>query len=79
MQRLIGLAVVLSTVLGGFAFAGGNLATMWQPFEFLIIFGAGIGALIVGNSKYVLLEMLAQLKYQLFSSKSDLMRILTDL
>ncbi|MBU2926105.1 flagellar motor stator protein MotA [Colwellia sp. 4_MG-2023] len=71
MQRLIGLLVVLGTVLGGFAFAGGNLATMWQPAEFLIIFGAGIGALIVGNSKFVLLEMLSQLKYQLFSNKNS--------
>ncbi|MCQ8877499.1 flagellar motor stator protein MotA [Pseudoalteromonas shioyasakiensis] len=69
MQRLLGLLVVLGTVLGGYAMAGGNLATMWQPAEFLIIFGAGIGALIVGNSKYVLKEMLSQLKYQLFSSK----------
>lgn len=37
MQRVIGLIVVLATVLGGFAFAGGNIATMWQPYEFLII------------------------------------------
>ena len=71
MQRVIGLIVVLATVLGGFAFAGGNIATMWQPYEFLIIFGAGLGALIVGNSKYVLTEMLSQLKYQFISGKGS--------
>ena len=63
MQRILGLVVVLAAVLGGFAIAGGNLASMWQPAEFVIIFGAGLGALIVGNSKYVLTEMLSQLKY----------------
>ena len=76
MQRLLGILVVLGAVLGGYAFAGGNLATMWQPAEFIIILGAAIGALIVGNAKYVLTEMLSQLKYQFMggkgSSSSDL-------
>ncbi|PCC12260.1 flagellar motor stator protein MotA [Pseudoalteromonas sp. JB197] len=71
MQRVIGLLVVLATVLGGFAIAGGNLSTIWQPAEFIIIFGAGIGALIIGNSKYVLTEMLSQLKYQFISGKAS--------
>lgn len=78
MQKLLGLAVVLGTVVGGFMFAGGNVATLWQPAEFIIIFGAAIGALIVGNSKYVLMEMLSQLKYQ-FSREKDSAKLYQEL
>lgn len=62
MQKILGFVVVLGAVVGGFMFAGGNVATLWQPAEFVIIFGAGIGALVVGNSSYVLKDMLSQLK-----------------
>lgn len=62
MQKILGFVMVLGAVVGGFMFAGGNVATLWQPAEFVIIFGAGIGALVVGNSSYVLKEMLSQLK-----------------
>ncbi|WP_397472455.1 motility-associated protein, partial [Rheinheimera sp.] len=44
MQKIVGFIIVLGTVVGGFMFAGGNVATLWQPAEFLIIFGAGFGA-----------------------------------
>ena len=64
MQRIIGLVVVLAAVIGGFMIAGGNPAMLWQPAEFVVIFGAAIGALIIGNSKYVLKDMLQQLKAQ---------------
>jgi chemotaxis protein MotA len=64
MQRILGFSVVLLAVVGGFAFAGGNVATLWQPAEFIIIFGAGVGALVVGNSRAVLKEMLSQLRFQ---------------
>lgn len=62
MQKILGFVMVLGAVVGGFVFAGGNVATLWQPAEFVIIFGAGVGALVVGNSSYVLKEMLSQLK-----------------
>ncbi|MBU0913014.1 MAG: flagellar motor stator protein MotA [Gammaproteobacteria bacterium] len=64
MQRLIGFLVVLAAVVGGFMMAGGNVAMLWQPAEFVIILGAGVGALIIGNSSYVLKEMMGQLKAQ---------------
>ncbi|WP_419571417.1 flagellar motor stator protein MotA [Rheinheimera sp.] len=70
MQRLIGLGVVLLAVVGGFMMAGGNVAMLWQPAEFVIIFGAGLGALVVGNSSAVLKELGQQLKAQ-FVSQPD--------
>ena len=78
MQKVIGLIIVLATVVGGFVFAGGNVATLWQPAEFIIVFGAAIGALVVGNSRYVLTETLSQLRYQ-FTQVKDQTRLYHDL
>ncbi|MBK4736001.1 flagellar motor stator protein MotA [Noviherbaspirillum pedocola] len=49
MLVLLGYAVVLASVFGGFALAGGHLAALWQPLEVLMIGGAAIGAFFVGN------------------------------
>lgn len=54
MLFFIGLVVVFGCVLGGYMAAGGHLDILWQPFEFVIIFGAGIGAFIIANPKQVL-------------------------
>lgn len=70
MQFFLGLGVVLATVFGGYLLAKGNLATFWQPAEYIIILGAATGALIIGNSKPVLMEMLHQAKAVL-KGKSD--------
>lgn len=52
MFPAIGLVVLLGLVFGGFAFTGGNLGPVMHalPHEMLIIGGAAIGALIIGNS-----------------------------
>ena len=62
MQQLIGIFIVLGCVFGGFAIMGGTAGLIWQPVEFLIIGGAGLGALVLGNPKHVLGEMLHQMK-----------------
>ena len=54
MLILIGYIVVLLCVFGGFALGGGHLAAIFQPVELLIIGGAAVGALIVGNNMSVL-------------------------
>ncbi|WP_133137807.1 flagellar motor stator protein MotA [Legionella rowbothamii] len=54
MLILLGYVVVLVCVFGGFALGGGHLAAVFQPVELLIIGGAALGALIVGNSMSVL-------------------------
>lgn len=52
MFAIIGILVLIAMVFGGFAFTGGNLGPVMHamPHEMLIIGGAGIGSLIIGNS-----------------------------
>jgi len=47
---IIGYLVVVLSVFGGFALAGGHLAALFQPLELLMIGGAAIGAFFVGNN-----------------------------
>lgn len=54
MKAIIGILMVIGCVLGGYAAMGGKLYVLWQPFEVVIIVGAAIGALILGQSGKVL-------------------------
>ncbi|RXZ42768.1 flagellar motor stator protein MotA [Crenobacter cavernae] len=45
----IGYLIILAAVLGGFAMAGGHLASLFQPVEILMIGGAAVGAFVVAN------------------------------
>ena len=45
----IGYTIVFASVLGGFVMAGGHLAALLQPAEFVIIVGAALGAFITAN------------------------------
>lgn len=49
MLVIVGYMIVLGSVFGGFALAGGHLGAMYQPLELLIIGGAAFGAFMVGN------------------------------
>jgi chemotaxis protein MotA len=42
MLFIIGVLVVVGSVVGGYVALGGHLDVLWQPFEFLIIGGAGM-------------------------------------
>ena len=50
MLVIVGYLVVMGCVFGGFALAGGHLASLWQPIELLMIGGAALGAFFVGNT-----------------------------
>jgi chemotaxis protein MotA len=50
MRLIIGIVVVIACVIGGYMGVGGHLYVLWQPFEFLIILGAAMGAFIIGNT-----------------------------
>ncbi len=58
MLVIIGSIVVTVSVLGGYALHGGHLYVLWQPYEFLIIFGAAFGALVIGSPKTVLVHII---------------------
>ena len=80
MFFFIGLIVVIVCVFGGYAAMGGSLGVLWQPFEYVIIFGAAIGALIIGTPKHILGQLggaLGQmLKGDIFS-KADYIELLS--
>lgn len=69
MQAFIGIGIVLGCVFGGFLIHGGEFKAIWQPIELLIILGAGLGSIVLGNPKHVLSEMLLQVKKVLGRSK----------
>ncbi|MGL6164655.1 MAG: lateral flagellar motor stator protein LafT, partial [Aeromonas veronii] len=71
MQKQIGIGVILVCVLGGFMMAGGNLAALWQPAELIIIIGAAVGSMFLGNSKEVMHEMWRQIKMCFKANKEE--------
>jgi chemotaxis protein MotA len=50
MLVIVGYIVVLGSVFGGYALAGGHLGGLWQPIEVLMIAGGAMGAFFVGNT-----------------------------
>ncbi|MBA3581288.1 MAG: flagellar motor stator protein MotA [Gammaproteobacteria bacterium] len=73
MKLIIGIIVVLGSVAGGFVLSHGHLAALWQPYELLVIGGAGVGALIIANPakimKAVLRDFLRSLKATPYNKK----------
>lgn len=69
MNVLIGAAVVVAAVLGGFVLSHGELIALWQPFELLIILGAAGGAFIIANPVSVTVATFKQLP-KLFIGKN---------
>lgn len=53
MFAIVGLVIVFGCVFGGYS-VHGDLGILWQPIEFVIIIGAGLGAFVVANPKPVL-------------------------
>lgn len=49
MNLIIGLAMVVCCVLGGYMAMGGKLDILFQPFELVIIGGAGAGSFWIAN------------------------------
>ncbi len=57
MFLIIGMLIVLGTVLGGYG-VHGSYAVLWQPIEFVIIFGGAFGAFVIANPKHVIIGVL---------------------
>ncbi len=60
MFLIIGLLVVIGSVLGGYVMHHGKIALLNQPNEFLIIFGAAIGSMLISTPLPVIMKMLKQ-------------------
>lgn len=58
MVPVIGMVVVLGCIAGGYLIEKGNLLVLMQPAELLIIGGAAIGTVLIGNPIYVLKAIL---------------------
>lgn len=85
MFVIIGYVIVVASVLGGYAMAGGHLAALFQPLELVMIGGAALGAFVVANPGKVLKAVMAALPTILKGSKytkaryMDLMALLYDI
>lgn len=55
MLFIVGLVIVFGSVVGGYLGGGGHLAVLFQPFELVIILGAGLGSFIIANPLPVVL------------------------
>jgi chemotaxis protein MotA len=58
MFVIIGIAIVLIGVIGGFVLHGGPLLVLLQWTEFLIIGGAGVGSVLIGTPPRILKKLL---------------------
>jgi len=82
---IVGLVIVLGSVVLGYVAHHGNLLVLWQWTEFVIIGGAGVGALVMGNPPSVLKgigrSIGALLKPSPYSEKSygELLQVLYDI
>lgn len=63
MMFIIGFVVVIASVIGGYVMHHGNLAVLWQPSEFIIIFGAAIGSMLISSPGKVVKGVVKSLKY----------------
>lgn len=60
MLLILGLLVVFGSIYVGYTMHGGSIAVLIQVSEFIIIGGAGIGAVIIGNSGAVVKRMVTE-------------------
>lgn len=49
MNIIIGLVITVGCIVGSFMAMGGHIEALWQPFEVVIIAGAGLGGYIMAN------------------------------
>jgi len=80
MFVIVGWVIVTVSVLGGYVALGGKLIVLYQPFELVIIGGAGVGAFIAGNPKWVIKSSGKAVKAALkgpANSKDDYLELLS--
>jgi len=58
MIILIGALIVTASIIGGFMMAGGHPGALIQVAEFVVICGAGAGAMVIMSPKRVLMDLI---------------------
>jgi len=79
MLFFVGLVVVLGSVIIGYEMHAGDLSLLWQPNEIIIILGAGIGSVLIGNPLTTVVKTIRSFKYLVMDrpySKSDYLELL---
>lgn len=61
MLFFLGVIIVFVSVVGSYSMHG-NISVLWQPIEYIIIIGSGIGAFIIANPSHVLIGTIKSLK-----------------
>lgn len=61
MLVIVGMIAVIGAVVGGYLMEHGKLALLNQPAEFVIIFGAAMGSLLISTPPSVLKRLIGQL------------------
>lgn len=61
MFVIVGFGVVLGSVVAGFTMAGGNIAVLIQISEFIVIGGAALGAILVGNPPSIVGDIIREI------------------
>ena len=57
MFAIIGIVVVFGAVIAGYLMEHGNLRVLMQPAELVIIAGAAVGTVLIGNPLHILKQM----------------------
>ncbi len=84
MMVLIGIAIVLGGVFGGFVLEGGHLGPLFQPYELMMIAGGALGTFVISNDSKSMRATLAVLPTIFHSARQsrglymDLMSLLYD-
>ncbi|MFI5105101.1 MAG: flagellar motor stator protein MotA, partial [Terriglobales bacterium] len=84
MFPIIGIVVVFACIAGGYLIEKGNLLVLMQPAELLIILGASIGTVLIGNPPHLLKAIVASMLQVLKGSRYtaamylDTLRFLSD-
>lgn len=84
MFIIIGFLIVFGSILGGYTMHHGKIAVLIQVSEFIIIGGAGLGAMIIANPpslvKRIFAEVFGLLKSSPFTEKAyeELLQVLYD-
>ena len=62
MPTVIGILIVIGSVFGGFLLHGGDIRLLIQPSEFIIIWGAALGSLVIATPVPVILMIVKNIK-----------------